>query len=165
MNFSDIELIVSEIDGIITDGAVALDHLNYTPFKFYCNRDFEVINELKRNFTFVFLSTDPSVSYNVMRNKNIPSYFSSKKEPKLEILTKKIMSRYNMRPENLLYIGNTISDIPCMNLAEISFTLRSSVNKVMTASTGLLASEAGDGVICEVYDILVEEQEKRKRTA
>lgn len=163
MDFSNIELIVSEIDGVITDGNAPLDYLGYSPFKFYCGKDFEVINELKRNFTFVFLATDASVSYNIMRSKNIPSYFPSRQENKLDILTKKIMSKYNMRPENILYIGNSLSDVPCMNLADISFALGDSVNKVRTASSWVLKTKAGEGVLCEVYDILFEEQEKRKR--
>lgn len=163
MKFDNIDIIVSEIDGIITNGQSALDYLGYTPFKFYCNNDFEVINELKKMFTFVFVASDPAVSYTIMRSKNIPTYFVTNKENKLDILIKKIMPKYNMTPENLLYIGNSLSDTPCMNFAEISFSGKNSVNKVKVASNFVLETSSGKGVLCEVYDILLEEMKKRER--
>ncbi len=163
MDFSNIELIVSEIDGIITNGNAPLDYLGYTPFKFYHALDFEAINELKRDFTFVFLASDPSVSYNIMRSKNIPSYFVTNKEKKIDILVKKIMPKYNMTPDNLLYIGNNMADVPCMNLAEISLALYSSLSQVKKASSNILKRLSGKGVLCELNDILFVEKEKRKR--
>ena len=163
MNFNEIDIIVSEIDGIITNGLKPLDHMNHTMFKYYYERDFEAIKELKRFFTFVFLADDPDVSYNIMRTRNIPAFFVQGNDSKLKILNEKIMSRYNMRPENLLYIGNKISDIPCMHHAEIGFTIPQSAMKVQQAATTVLDVPSGFGVISKVHDILHTEIEKRKR--
>ena len=163
MDLKDIQIVVSEIDGIITDGTCPIDYMNHTIFKSYYDRDFEAINELKTFFTFVFLADDASVSYNVMRNKNIPSYFVSSKENKLSILSKKIMPKYNMAPNNLLYIGNKLSDIPCMNYAEVRLATNNASNKVKSVANKLLSTESGKGIICEVYEILFSEIEKRIR--
>jgi len=163
MNFTEIQMIVSEIDGIITDGTCPIDYMNHTIFKSYYERDFEAINELKVFFTFVFLADDASVSYNVMRNKNIPTYFTSPKENKLHILTQKIMPRYNMTPENVLYIGNKLTDIPVLNLAEIGLTTNAASNRLKSIVEGVLLTKPGQGILCELYDLLYPEIEKRIR--
>ncbi len=163
MDFSNIDIIVSEIDGILTDGFKPIDNMNLCLFKNYCEKDFEVINELKRFFTVVFLSSDSDVSYNVMRSRNIPAYFVQQKETKLEALTRKIMPRYNMRPDNLLYIGNKLSDVPCMNYAEYSFTIPASISKVIAAANGTIPGASGKGIITKLYEVLLPEIEKRTR--
>lgn len=162
MNFEKIDIIVSEIDGIITNDIKPIDHMNYTMFKNYCDRDFEAINELKKFFTFVFLASDPDVSYNVMRTRNIPAYFVKEKENKDAMLSK-IMSRYNMIPENLLYLGSRLSDVHNMTYAEISFTTLKTNTKLKQAAKVILTSPPGHGVISEVCDILYPEMERRKR--
>ncbi len=163
MDFSNIDIIVSEIDGILTDGFKPIDNMNLCLFKNYCEKDFEVINELKKFFTVVFLSSDADVSYNVMRTRNIPAYFVKSNETKFDVLTKKIMPRYNMRPENLLYIGNKLSDVSCMNYAEYSFTIPASVSKVVIASNGTIPGASGKGIITKLYEALLPELEKRTR--
>jgi len=164
MNFEKIDIIVSEIDGIITNDIKPIDHMNYTMFKNYCDRDFEAINELKRFFTFVFLASDPDVSYNVMRTRNIPAYFVKEKENK-EFVLSKIMNKYNMTPENLLYLGSKLSDVHNMTYAEISFTTAKTNIKLQQAAKKVLTSDPGHGVIGEVCNILYPEMEKRQRNS
>lgn len=161
MDFRNIEIIVSEIDGVITDGKNAIDYLNHIIFKNYCDLDFEAINELKPFFTFVFLSSSPEVSYNVMRTRNIPTYFTSHKEDKLTILTKRILPRYNTRADNLLYIGSRVTDIPCLHLAQMGMAVKNSSLTVLQASNEVLPIESGCGVLTHVNDLLRSEKNKR----
>lgn len=163
MNFENIFIIVSEIDGIITNGLKPLDHMNQSMFKYYYDRDFDAINELKSKFTFVFLADDADVSYNIMRTRNIPAFFVKNNKSKLSILTNDIMDRYNMRPENLLYIGNKLSDVPCMNYAEMSFSIPQAAIRAQEAATAVIDATSGFGVISKVHEILWQELEKRKR--
>ena len=161
MDLKNIEIIVSEIDGIITDGCDAIDYMNNTLFKKYCIRDFEAINELKRHFTFVFLAEDYAVNYKIMRDRNIPTYFSSNKEDKLSILTKKILPRYNTRPENLLYLGSSLSDIPCIHLSQISM-VPATILGVASEASYQIPITSGQGIISYVANTLRVEMARRK---
>jgi len=163
MDFSNIDIIVSEIDGILTDGFKPIDNMNLCLFKNYCVQDFEAINKLKQFFTVVFISTDSDVSYNVMRSRSIPAYFTKSKETKLEVLTKKIMPRYNMSPNNLLYLGNKLSDVPCMYYADCSLTIAEATNKVVCAAKKVLPISSGTGVFTKLYEILSPELDRRAR--
>lgn len=162
MSFSNIEIIVSEIDGVITNGCDAIDYMNNTMFKTFCMRDFEAIDKLKEYFTFVFLASDHTVSYNIMRMRNIPAYFATKKDNKLSILTKNILPRYNTRPENLLYVGSSLSDLPCMHLAQIS--MAPVTTSVFGKGTMQPKIESGAGYLSWIANILLhEEMAARKR--
>lgn len=164
MNFENIEIIVSEIDGIITDGFDATDYLDTIIFKSFRTMDFEYINDLKPYFTFVFLSSSPHVSYYLMRKKNIPAFFTDNNRNKLEILQRDILPRYNTTPSNLLYIGSKLSDIPCMNLAEISATINNCSSRLKNIANFVIEDPIKAGVLPQVYDILRGEQEKRRRS-
>ena len=154
MDLSNIKLIVSEVDGVITNGVDSIDTMNNTLFKAFYSADFEIINKLKKYFTFVFLSADPSISYGVMRTRNIPFYFTKPKEKKIDVL-KQIIYRYNATPENVMYIGSKLSDVDCMKLAEVSICTFNSLGEISSLSNYVTDSVGGDGVIGEVYELLL----------
>lgn len=145
---NDIKLIVSEVDGVLTSGISSLDELSNTLFKNFYMPDFEAINKLKERYTFVFLSSDNCISYNLFRKKNIPFYWA--KTDKLHILSS-ILMRYNVSADETIYIGSKISDIPCMRMIPTSY-----------CTNGLLGFPSfftypGEGVLTEFYIMLNKE--------
>jgi len=153
-----IKLIVSEVDGIVTEGLVPYDELQNVPFKNYFMKDFEAVNELRKTFPFVFLSSDNSISYHLMRKKNVPFYWAPKdKKSKLV----EIINKYGVSPEEVLFIGSTYSDIECMHLIPFSFCPADAVNEVKLLSSCQLASISGMGVLSEVYDLFKHEISRR----
>lgn len=137
-----IKLIVSEIDGVITDGIQPVDELGNTIFKNIYTPDLEAINKLKAMCPFVFLSSDNSVSYNFCRKKNIPFYWAknNKRSTLLEILRK-----YNVTAEEVLYIGSKLSDVECMKMIPISFSTNQSFD------FKLFDTQPGKGILTELY--------------
>ena len=109
----------------------------------------------------MFLSSDASVSYNIMRARNIPAYFVTNRDDKVTLLTKKILPHYNTRPGNLLYIGSTFSDIPCMHSAQISMAPKSILG-VASEAIHQIPTEPGHGVISYVAAALRSEIARRK---
>ena len=155
MDFKNIEIIVSEVDGIITDDRNSTDTMNNILFKNYCAKDFDIINVIKPYYTVVFLVEDPTISYGVMRSKNIPFYFTKNKyELKVDILSK-ILNKYNTTPEHLLYIGSRMSDIECMHLSEFSVVANDSISPLRTIANYVSPAQGGHGVIASVYDLFM----------
>ena len=155
---SKVKLIVSEVDGIITEGLSPIDNMGNTLFKLYYMRDFEVINLLKKDYIFVFLSSDNNVSYNYMRSKNLP-FFWAKDDKKHALMD--IMKRYRVSPEEVIYIGSLFSDIECMNMVPLSFCPNDSappLQRIISSRKelydGVLNVFGGGGVIGEIYDVL-----------
>jgi len=154
MDLQKIQIIISEVDGVVTNGLDAIDTMNNVLFKSYSNKDFEAINLLKPCFTFVFLSSDPSVSYGVMRGRNIPFYFTKHKSEQKTAVVNKIINKYNVTPENILYIGSKLSDLPCMSLSEISIVPLDAPVELKHRASAVADVVGGNGVICCVYNLL-----------
>ena len=156
---SKIKIIVSEVDGIITDHLVNVDELGNVPFKGFYMKDFEAINELRKTFGFVFLSSDNSISYHLCRRKNIP-FFHAPKDKNGGL--KKIMQKYNVSAEEVLYVGSSLSDLKNIRMIPFSVCPSDSVSDVKTIAYHTLESVGSFGVLCEVYDLLRPEIIRRK---
>ena len=112
-----IKLIISEVDGVLTDGLIPYDALGNVPFKNFKDTEFDIINKIKRDFDVVFVSKSSDISYNLLRKKNLP-FFCAKKS-KIETL-KHIMLRYSVTPEEVIDLDGESHDEECFNLIPFS---------------------------------------------
>lgn len=147
----DIKIIVSEVDGIITEGITALDVMGNVVFKEYCMKDFEAVNQLKKTFKFVFISSDEYVNYSVCRNKNVP-FFHAPKDKKKALV--EVMRRYNVTPENVLYVGCSYTDIENIKMSQVTFCPNDAPDSIKSIIDYPLATFGGGGVLCELYELL-----------
>jgi len=146
-----IKIIVSEFDGVMTDGTSATDTMGFTVMKNVYMPDFEAINSLKSmGYIFVFLSTDNMVTYNLLKSKNIPFFWAQADKPSV---LGKILQRYEFTPDHLLYIGSKVSDYRCMTMAVASACPEGSISKT-TQSTMIIPAKGGQGVISKLLSIL-----------
>ena len=153
MYFKDVKIVVSEIDGIVTEHLSSIGEMNITMFKQYYMKDFDAINQIKSNCGFVFLSSDATINLSMCRKKNIPFYYAERNKKDVLI---QILRRYAYTPENLLYIGCSYSDLDCMKLAEFSLCPEDAVSQVKNISDYVIPLYGGSGILCHVYDMLQE---------
>jgi 3-deoxy-D-manno-octulosonate 8-phosphate phosphatase (KDO 8-P phosphatase) len=144
---NNIKLIVSEVDGVLTDGKVAIDELSNRVFKNFNTDDLEVVNRLKSNVPLVFISSDNAVTYNLFRKKHL-SFFWAKKDKKQVFL--QILRKYNVSADEVLYIASKLSDLDCAYLAG-TVLCPSNVNKALASVGQKLESKMGEGVLTEIY--------------
>jgi len=147
------KLIVSEIDGIITDGGYAEDEIGNIIYKTYNSKDFDAINELKRYFKFVFLSSDNRINYNMCKRKNVPFYWAKNGREKFEKLGE-IMRRYGVTPDETVYIGSKISDRKCLQTIPSSLCPEDSGNYIKDICFAYFIKESGKGILVELLDLL-----------
>jgi 3-deoxy-D-manno-octulosonate 8-phosphate phosphatase (KDO 8-P phosphatase) len=160
MDLSNIKLIVSEVDGIITEDNVGLGEMAMPMFKMFCIKDFEAINELKKHWDFVFLSSDAAINMSTMRKKNIPFYHAERNKL---VIFKKIISKYSLTADQVMYIGRSYSDIECMQLAGFAVCPDDAVPQVINVSDSTVSSFSGFGVLSVVYELLYSDLLRRQR--
>lgn len=162
MNFDEdikkVKVIVSSVDGIITEGLTPYDELGNVSFKHYYMKDFEAINYLKRTFKFVFVAADNSVSYHLCKRKNIPFYWDTKSQQENLV---KVMTKYQVTPEELLFIGSNYSDIDGFRLIPLSLCPDDAVWMVKELATEVVPYVSGMGVLCGVHQRLAVEMARR----
>jgi len=149
MSFEEIKLIVSEIDGVITDGRSAEDEIGNVLYKQFNLKDFVAINELKKKFKFVFLSDDNRISYNMCRRRNIPFYWGKNEKEKVECLGQ-IMRRYGYTPDETIYIGSKINDKKCCQMIPKSFCPEDAGHYLKDICWAEFTTRGGEGIMPEL---------------
>lgn len=144
---AEIKLVISEVDGVLTDGSITFDELGNVPFKKFFLDDFAAINKIKSKAPVVFISADNCISYHLMRRKNIPFYWDSKNR-----LSKipEILMNYQVTKEEVLFIGAKLSDRECI-LAFPNSVCPSNANVGIKQYCTVLDTSCGQGVLAEVY--------------
>ena len=149
----DVKLIISEIDGVITDGMSAEDEMGHVLYKHFNLRDFAAINELKKRFKFVFLSDDNNINYNMCRRRNIPFYWAQNENEKYDALVK-ILRRYECTPDQTIYIASKVSDIKCVRLIPKSMCPNDAGLFLREMCYAPFVADGGRGIFCELLDLL-----------
>jgi len=152
-DLSNIKLIVSEIDGVITDGTYPEDEMGHVFYKVYQSRDFSAINELKKNFKLVFLSDDNRVNYNMCKRRNIPFYWGKNEKEKYDSLVE-ILRRYSCTPDETIYIGSKINDVKCCKMIPKSFCPDDAGNYLKKICWAEFTTSGGRGIMCELLFLL-----------
>jgi len=151
MNFDSIKIIISEVDGIITDGLVGFGELNSVLFKQFFIKDFEAINLIKKNYGFVFISSEAAVNMSMCKKRQIPFYMAERS--KTEVYGN-ILRKFDISPENVLYVGSSYSDIDCLRMSNTSMCPEDAPSKVKNVVDHVIPVYSGNGVICYLCDML-----------
>lgn len=159
MELKKIKIIVSESDGVLTDGQSFVDTVGATVFKSINHDAFELINILKKHFKFVFMSNDPSVTASLCRSKNIP-FFWAQGDKHSTLLT--ILRRYNFSMEEVLYVGSSISDLGVMKYVPSSICTFNSPDSLYEEATDSL-DVMDITPLHSLYTLLSEEINRRER--
>lgn len=146
-------LIISEIDGVISDGTHAEDEIGNVLYKIYNSKDFDAINELRKYFKFVFLSSDNRINYNMCKRKNIAFYWAKNEREKLERLGE-IMRRYSVTPDETVYVGSKISDRKCLQVIPNSLCPEDAGKLIKDICFAYFTTEGGKGICVELLDLL-----------
>jgi 3-deoxy-D-manno-octulosonate 8-phosphate phosphatase KdsC-like HAD superfamily phosphatase len=148
-----IKLVVSEIDGVVTDGSRAEDEMGHVVYKTYQSKDFSAINEIKKNYKFVFLSDDQHINYNMCRRRNIPFFYGKNEHEKYDRLVE-ILRRYQCTPDETVFIASKVSDMKCINLIPKSFCPDGSGELLKEKCWAEFTTHGGRGVIVECLYLL-----------
>lgn len=147
------DLIIFDIDGVLTDGNLLFDgkgnYLKKISFK-----DLDSFNEIKKmNIKTMILSAEENDMSIYLKNKFKPHYFFAGIENKSSFLTD-FISENNINLKNVIYVGDGKKDFDCMKVVGLSICPNDAISDIKDISKIVLRSTGGNGVICEVYDIL-----------
>lgn len=154
----NVKIIISEVEGVLTNGVFPIDELGNVPFKNFYHKDFEAINLLRRHFKLVFISGDNKINYNLFRSKQIPFYYEPKKKKQALL---QALKRYSLTPDQAIYIGSTYSDTECMRQIPLAVCPEDAVPEIKNLSITVLPIFGGDGVLCHLYEFLKPEIHRR----
>lgn len=145
------DLLIVDIDGVMTDGTKIYDREGMVSGKRYCDLDFTAIKRFwAAGIKVCFLSGDKTVNEAMAESRKVDFFHNPPGVDKVDVLPG-IMRRYSK--ENVAYVGDDYYDIPIMSTVPLSFCPSSSPAPVKRAATHVVQVEAGQGVLAGIYDM------------
>lgn len=155
-----IKLIVSDVDGVLTDGSITLDS-NEGEIKTFCAKDApRIAAGRKFGVGFVMVSGRDSPAVHA-RAKDLGVEFICKKQiPGVEEFWSHLREKYDVAPEEVLYIGDDWNDLPYMASAGVAVTPKDGRPENRSAADIVTATSGGRGVVSEIIERLLRVQDK-----
>lgn len=146
------DLLVIDIDGVMTDGTKLYGRDGTVLGKRYCDLDFTAIKRFKSAGVKVcFLSGDRTVNEEMARTRRVDFHHNPPGVDKVSML-RGVAQEYYTSPSRIAYVGDDYYDVGIMSHVGFSFCPASSPAPTKRAATIVLPVEAGKGVLASLYD-------------
>ena len=155
----DFELLILDIDGVMTSGNKYYDTEAKVVMKEFNDRDFTAIKRFKlAEIEVCFLSGDSVVNESMAKKREVDFYKSStwvdgsnKEEFILQFIAK-----YGVKSKRMAYVGDDFYDIGIMKKVGYAYCPSNAPRCVKDIST-VLSVKAGQGVVASLYDLVFDD--------
>jgi N-acylneuraminate cytidylyltransferase len=158
---SKIKILISDVDGVLTDGGMYYSE-NGEELKKFNTRDGMAIELLQKIKIPVIIMTKENSKIVLQRAKKIKikkSYIGiNKKEDKLSEICKK----FKVKLENIAYIGDDINDLEIMKKVGFSASPNNAIEQIKRKSHYICKLNGGEGVLREVAELILSTKNVRK---
>ena len=150
-----IKMVITDFDGVVTDNCVYINE-DFTTTRKLNFKDIMGFSILKKNnYEIAIISGEANSAIQLLAEKFDIKEIHQKIRIKIDVL-KQIIERYQLSPEEFLYIGDDINDIECLKFAKYKITVPHAVKKVKEIKDiQITENSAGNGAFREVVDCLI----------
>jgi len=152
-----IKAIVFDVDGVLTDGGIIYDNSGMEIKRFNV-KDGQIIFHLKQAGFIVGAITgrDSLVVKNRCEELKLDFHYHGSSNKLIQY--KKIKNNYNLKDEEIAYIGDDIIDLSILTRCGLSATPNDARVYMKENVDLVLPSRGGDGVLRDLSDYILEEQ-------
>ena len=148
-----IKLVASDVDGVLTDGAMYYSVKGELLKKFHTRDGMAVELLLQNNIPTVLITKENS---NIVRSRakkiRATAFLGiNNKEQELQ----KICKKFKVIPEEIAYIGDDVNDISLLKLVGFSASPNNAIEEVKEIVNYVCKSNGGEGVFREVADLII----------
>ena len=160
-NFSDLKLLLLDVDGVLTNGLKYYDETGYCKLKTFSDIDFTAIKRFRASGVQVaWISGDKTINEMIAKNRNIPFWYTRGKD-KTEFLPEIFQKLSITKSDSIAFVGDDLFDLNIMQNVQFSFCPNNSCKTVVdycekNQMSLVLKSPQGKGCIDEIYSIFIE---------
>mgnify|MGYP003683710435 CR=1 FL=1 len=154
----NVRLVLTDVDGVLTDGGMYYSEKGESLKKFN-TRDgmgFELL--LKNNIKTVMITRENS-KIALVRGKKIKSALTIINCRQKELELPKICRRFNLKPEQIAYLGDDVNDAAIMKKVLVSFSPSDGHYTIKQLADFVCETKGGDGVFREVADMIIQSKQ------
>ena len=157
----NIKVFAFDVDGVMTDGSVTYDE-NGVEYKTFNVKDGHgIVRANKSGFiTAIITARKNGTVQHRAENLNITEIYQGQKY-KLPALDE-ILAKYNLKYENVAYMGDDIPDICILEKVGIASCPSDAVKEVKEICNFISSQNGGRGAVRELCDFVLEAQEIEK---
>ncbi len=158
-NPADIELLVLDVDGVMTAGDVILDETGRLSYHFNV-QDGAGVKYWRRNGGKVAIITGRESQAVQLRAEMLGVDFVYQKALRKIDAYRDCLTKANVKPENVCCIGDDLPDLPVMLNCGFAVAVANAVREVKVYADYVTRAAGGDGAVREVIELLLRAQGK-----
>lgn len=150
-----IKVIISDFDGVLTDNCVYIDN-NLNMSRKINFKDVMAVVMLKRaGIETIFVSGEKNAVIDLFKEKfNLVENHQDIR--KKIVVLKDIIKRFDLKPEEYLYIGDDVNDQECLEFSQNRITVPNTVEEIRKIpNIQMTEKSGGEGAFREVADCLL----------
>lgn len=152
----NVELIVSDVDGVLTDGKILFDSKGEEMKSFYARDAFRIEVWLRAGKKMMWFTGRKSEGV-IRRAKELEVDLVLKKDIQGDLF-KYIKEKYSLTPEQVLYVGDDWSDLFYMNNVGVSVSPSNGSKENRDVASIVTETPGGQGVLAEVIELVMKAQ-------
>lgn len=154
-----IELILSDVDGVLTDGGVLFDNQGIEIKKFHIRDGLGIRLWQKAGFKFGILTSRNSHIVKVraaeLGIEIVRQGFEQKLPAALEVF-----NDLGLSPDQVCYIGDDLTDVPVLRRVGLSVAVADAVEEVRSVADHVTDLPGGRGAVREIVEMLLKAKER-----
>ncbi|MCA2002186.1 MAG: acylneuraminate cytidylyltransferase [Chloroflexi bacterium] len=151
----EIKLIVCDFDGVVTDNLVITDQDGREMVSASRSDSMHIKTLREKGVDFLILSSEPNpVVLARAKKMGVEAIHNLGMEHKDRALLD-VLEKRNLKPENVVYLGNDLNDLPCFEIAGWAVAVADAAPEVLRAADYALTKSGGHGAVRELCELVL----------
>ncbi len=159
LRMQSIELILSDVDGVMTDGGITYDNQGIETKTFHVRDGMGIKLWQKTGHRFGVITARSSHIVKLRMEELGADYIRQGTEQKLAA-AKQIITELELAPQNVCYIGDDLTDVPLMQFVGVSASVADGAQDVKQVADYVTKSAGGTGAIRELVELILKSQKR-----
>jgi YrbI family 3-deoxy-D-manno-octulosonate 8-phosphate phosphatase len=154
-----IELILSDVDGVMTDGGITYDNQGIETKTFHVRDGMGIKLWQKTGHRFGVITARSSHIVKLRMDELGVDFIRQGIDQKLAA-AQQIIQELNLQPENVCYIGDDLTDVGLMKSVGMSVSVADGAEDVKKVADYVTKSVGGKGAIRELIEMILKSQKR-----
>ena len=151
---SMIKLVITDVDGVLTDGGMYYSDKGDIMKKFHARDGMGVTLLKKQKIPTIIITKEKTKPVKIWSKKMSISHLYDGIQNKSSLL-KKISQEYNIQPKNIAFIGDDINDLELLKKVGLSATPKDGILDNKKISDYICKNNGGQGAFRELADLIL----------
>ncbi len=157
--FQSIELILSDVDGVLTDGGIIIDNQGIETKRFHVRDGLGIGLWRRAGGKFALVTARSSHVVKLRAAEMGVEIVRQGADDKL-LATEQIVQELQLEPEQVCYIGDDLPDLAAVRYAGLGVAVADACEEVRQAADFVTSARGGQGAVRETIEMILKAQRR-----